>query len=370
MSDKDLSMTAPVVNTAPGPEYAAEARLWQGIPGIERAPNGRLWALWYTGGEGEGPYNYIVLETSDDDGETWSKPLLVIDPPDKVRAFDPCLWHDPTGKLWLFWAQSYELFDGRCGVWCITTENSGEAAPVWSEPRRIGNGIMMNKPTVLSSGEWLFPTAVWECKAPRLPEFADERFSNVLCTEDEGKTFTLRGGADVPKRSFDEHMVVELSDGRLWMLVRGQTGIGESYSEDKGFTWSPGVMERFSGPSSRFFIRRLSSGNLLLVNHVNFEERKGEEGYNGRNNMTALISDDDGATWKGGLLLDERYYVSYPDGVQAEDGRIYVIYDRERRGAKEILMAVFREEDILAGQCVSDDARLKVLVNKIPEKRE
>ncbi len=63
-------------------------------------------------------------------------------------------------------------------------------------------------------------------------------------------------------------------------------------------------------------------------------------------------------------MLDERVGVSYPDGVEAADGRLYIIYDRERSGAKEILMAVIREADITAGRTVSSDARLQVLVDQ------
>lgn len=92
-----LSIPPPPINTSPGPEYSAENRLWQGIPGIERSRNGNLWAVWYSGGKGEGTENYVVLVMSTDDGKTWSKPKLVIDPPGSVRAFDPCLWHDPEG---------------------------------------------------------------------------------------------------------------------------------------------------------------------------------------------------------------------------------------------------------------------------------
>ncbi|MNI38279.1 hypothetical protein D3C73_924120 [compost metagenome] len=77
-----------------------------------------------------------------------------------------------------------------------------------------------------------------------------------------------------------------------------------------------------------------------------------------------MLSDDDGLTWKGGLVLDERSDVSYPDGVEDQEGLIYVIYDREREKAKEILMAVFTEEDIEAGTCVSEYAVLQQLVNK------
>ena len=55
-------------------------RIWQGIPGIERSQGGRLWAAWYSGGETEGPDNYVLVVTSSDDGKSWSEPLLVIDP--------------------------------------------------------------------------------------------------------------------------------------------------------------------------------------------------------------------------------------------------------------------------------------------------
>jgi hypothetical protein len=85
----DPALQPPPVNTAPGPEYADDTRIFQGIPGIERAKNGRLWALWYAGGPdepGEGPGNYVVLVTSADDGRSWSAPKLVVDPPGPAVA--------------------------------------------------------------------------------------------------------------------------------------------------------------------------------------------------------------------------------------------------------------------------------------------
>ena len=363
MLDLDAALQAPALTTSPGPEYASSTRRFQGIPGIEIAPNGRLWAVWYTGGPGEGIENYVVVVTSDDDGATWSDPVLVIDPPGRVRAFDPTLWYDPCGRLWLFWAQSEEHFDGRCGVWCAWCGDSAVAHPVWTAPRRIANGIMMNKPTALSTDEWLLPAAIWP-EEPLREDMADERFCNVIATTDAGETFTRRGSADSEGRGIDEHMIVQRRDGSLWMLIRMGYGIAESTSTDGGSTWSPGVPTGLGGPGSRFFIRRLASGSLLLVNHHDFMGRRDEDGFTPRNNLTTFLSEDDGRTWQGGLLLDERFGVSYPDGVQGRDGRIYVIYDRERVGAKEILMAVFREEDARAGTCVSPDARMKVLVNR------
>ncbi|TBL70733.1 sialidase family protein [Paenibacillus thalictri] len=353
-ADKDLSLIPAPVNEAHGEAKYTERR-WQGIPGIECAANGRLWAAFYSGGDNEGPDNFVALVTSMDDGRTWSDIRYVVDPPGEVRAYDPCLWHDPSGKLWLFWAQCYTWYDGRCGVWAAVCSDSGSANPVWSEPRRIADGIMMNKPTVLAGGQWLLPTAVWACNDSELNRLPDERFSNVLLSADNGASFEKIGCADIPNRHFDEHMLIERNDGSLWMLVRAFYGIGESESFDGGRTWSAGKQSSLGGPSSRFFIRRLQSERLLLVNHYQFR---------GRSHLTAMLSDDDGRSWHGKLVLDPRSDVSYPDGAQSADGRIYIIYDRERTQAKEILMAVFTEEDVLAGGCVTEHARLQVIVNK------
>lgn len=349
-----LSLAAPPVELSPGPAYASASREWQGIPGIERAPDGTLFATWYSGGKGEGPDNYVLVVRSTDDGATWSEPILTIDPPGKVRAFDPVLWLDPSERLWLFWAQSYTWFNGRAGVWAIRCDAPGPGTLAWTPPRRLCNGIAMNKPVVLSNGEWHLPAALWD-RDPRLPELEQERRANAVVSADEGRTWTLRGGAIVPFRTCDEHMVVERRDGSLWMLVRTGYGIGESVSADGGATWSPGRATALDGPNSRFYIRRLRSGRLLLINHV---------GFSGRSHMTALLSEDDGATWIGGLLLDERANVSYPDATETSAGVVYAIYDRERYNDREILMAVFTEEDVLQGSPISPNCRLRQLVNR------
>ncbi len=357
----DPALVAPPINTHPGKEYSDETRLFQGIPGIERAANGRLWALWYAGGTGEGELNYVALVTSGDDGKTWSGPKLVIDPPGPVRAYDPAIWHDPSGRLWVFWAQSYRWWDGRSGVWAITTEQSGQANPKWSQPRRLCNGIMMNKPTVLSNGDWLLPVAIWEQKAKDSIEhrfnLPKERGGNIFISKDKGNSFQLLGQTKVPQRTFDEHMVVERKDKSLWTLVRTKYGIGESFSQDGGKTWTKGAASSIPHINARFFIRRLNSGNLLLVRH---NPQNGKT----RRDLTAYLSNDDGKTWQGGLLIDERPGVSYPDGIESDDGTIYIIYDYSRTGDKLILMATFKEEDVLAGKAVSGKVRQRVVINQ------
>ena len=362
----DALLPAPITLN-PGTQYHGPARLWQGIPGVERASTGRLWATWYTGGDNEGPFNHVVLVTSDNDDQPWSQPVLVIDPPGKVRAYDPVLWLDPTGTLWLFWAQSFEGYDGRAGVWAITTSTPHLPNPQWSPPRRIADGIMMNKPTVTRDGKWLFPIAVWSNKGPggSGPESDNAvRRPAVYLSTDHGKTITRLGDTDLENRTYDEHMTVERTDGSLWMLLRTLYGIGESFSTDGGKTWSHGRPAHLTGPSTRFFIRRLASGRLLMVNHVRFANPdKSHPWDNARKNLAALLSDDDGKTWPHELMLDQRFRVSYPDGIQSPDGVIRIIYDRGRLLEKEILLARFTEADILAGKLVTPSSRLGIVIN-------
>jgi hypothetical protein len=80
--------------------------------------------------------------------------------------------------------------------------------------------------------------------------------------------------------------------------------------------------------------------------------------------LTAYLSDDDGRSWTGGLLLDERATVSYPDGTQGADGTIFIVYDRDRRTAREILLSSFNEQDILKGRCTTSACRLRVVISR------
>lgn len=339
-----------------GPPLAGHAttnRAFQGIPSIAVAPRGRLWAIWYAGvTPAEDQNNHVVVSSSGDGGTTWSE-VLVIDPDagGPVRAFDPELWLAPDGQLYAFWAQAAGHEGAVAGVWCVTTNEPDAAQPKWSAPRRLTDGIMMCKPLVLSSGEWALPASTWR---------TTDHSARMVVSTDRGKTWTIRGACHVPveARQFDEHMFIERRDGSIWLLVRTKYGIGESVSADRGKTWPELTPSAIPHPSARFFISRLNSGNLLLVKHGPVDKKTA------RSHLTAFVSTDDGRTWGGGLLLDERTSVSYPDGQQTADGLIRIIYDFSRTDARHILMAAFREEDATAGKVVSDSVRLRQIVSQ------
>lgn len=348
-------------------KYRTEHRIWQGIPSIEVTRGGRIFVTFYSGGIREGIGNYCMLVESRD-GKTYTEPIAVTDLADH-RCFDPCLWIDPLGRLWWTWAVCPDD-----ALWASICEDPDADELVWSDPFFVGNDIMMNKPIVCGDSSWLFPIAVWNhgIRTTMSEEFdskTEEKGAFVYKTTDNGRSFQRLGHADVPNRSFDEHMIVEQEDGSLRMLVRTKYGIGQSFSEDGGLTWSKGTDSGLGGPSSRFHIRRLRSGRLLLINHVNFTKR---------NNLTALLSEDDGKTWCAQLMLDSRSSVSYPDVTEAEDGYLYITHDRERgcnkkslaeaqSNAREILVSRITERDILAGKLVDEGSYLCRIASKLRE---
>ena len=346
-------------------KFYACHRFWQGIPGIERTAKGRTFVCFYSGKQYEGFGNFEALLMSDD-LKDFGEPIAVAYNGEDSRCFDGVVWIDPLDRLWF--------------IWNVQPENRAYAAIcdepdaqnlVWSQPFVIGNGIMINKPTVLRSGEWLFPLAIWNKDVySNLRIVTDEKpAAYVYKTTDNGKTFIKLGGADLRGRIFDEHMILQLKNDVLMMLVRTDYGIGTAYSYDGGMNWTKGEDSGYGGPGSRFHIRRLSSGRVLLLNHYNFK---------GRNNLTALLSEDDGKTFKYSMVFDERDNISYPDAVEAADGYIYVVYDRERgyykknlkevySDARELLIAKFTEEDIIKGEIADKGSCLKIVASKLAE---
>lgn len=346
------SSMIPVPPKHPLKKHLAQNRSFQGIPGIAYLASGRLFATWYGGGCGENQDNFVMLVYSDDDGANWSDTAWVVDPPaEKVRAFDPALFVSPDGRLFWFWSQSESvdgcaLFDGKAGVWMSVCENVSDAVEdyCWSEPVRIADGIMMNKPTVLANGDWALPVSVWGCFPALFPD--NDPGDRLLISSDNGRTFAERGrvSASMDLRSYSEHYFYQLAD-RQTLVVQLRTKQGYYYasSADNGIHWSGLEPSTFRTCNTRSFMMRLASGRLLAVFNDDPAVRR---------NMTAALSDDDGVTWTHKLLLDPRHDTSYPDIVQASDGSIRIIHDYARYRGGYILVSRITEADIETGRLI------------------
>ena len=354
------------VDFAPGSKYRTAKREWQGCPTLLRTPKGTLYAGWYSGGPGEGLLNYSLMVKSTDGGITWSRePLLVIDSltDRKIQSLDIQFWLDPKGRFWFFWTQRDYNYPRRSprhfSVWAIVCDDPDAPELKWSEPRFVSPGFLRCRPTVLKDGRWILCAYDW----------ADEyyRYSESF---DEGRTwYRRRAGKKYPRNTtaFDEPMVLEQKDGTLRFLARTEKKIGflvECLSTDGGKTWSDGKLSDIPNPSSRFFIMRLRSGKILMVN--NWE---GADRYH----LTAALSEDDGRTWPHKLLLDPRR-CTYPDVVEGAPGEFFIIHDFGRGDYKEILLSRLTERDIVSGlrkgALADENSFLQHIINKAPRRAD
>ena len=328
-------------------DTSIENRKFTGIPSIAITPNGTIWAVWYSGlNPAEDYTSFVVLSVSNDDGQSWEE-VMIIDPDGfgSRRAFDPQIWLAPDNSLWLFWTETIEFDIANGNLYAKKTYDIDNKHPQWSEVIKIANGLMVNKPLVHSDGSWLLPISTW---------FTD--FSaKVFITTNNGKTWGYQGASNIPSndRLYDEHSIIEKKDKTLWMLARTKYGIGESFSYDKGRTWTDMRPSTINHISARFHIRRLSSGNLLLIKHGRINEITPS-----RSNLTAFISEDEGRSWSKGLLIEENSVVSYPDGQQIENGHIYIIYDFNRTVDQLVIMTNFSENDIINQVDIKDRKKI------------
>ncbi|MCF7838087.1 MAG: glycoside hydrolase [Candidatus Marinimicrobia bacterium] len=355
----------PKVQPRPDARYADEKRCFGIASSIARTPGGRLWCGFSSGGAGEGPENYGIVIISDDDGLTWSPPIMALDTDGDgpIRSDHVTFWTAPDGVLWLLWSQYPEGLTGpRSSQWAMTCANPDARQRQWSAPFKLmDEQNLLTTPTVLADGAWIFPTGSWR-RGPDHP-------SRPIRSNDGGRHFELGGPLRVGTRpDFDEYMIVERRNGNLVIFNRHAESFLQCESTDGGRTWSEQQPNGIRHVNSRFVFLKLASGNWLLVKQgtLDWVSDARETLFptnRGRSHLTAFLSRDEGLTWEGALLLDERD-CSYPFGCQAADGTIYVSYERSRWQQPEILAARFTEEDVLAGQPVSTRAALRLLANR------
>lgn len=328
------------------PIYAERIRQFQGCPTLAVTPGGRIYLGWYSGGTRE-PHmdNYNLLIYSDDRGATWSQPLLIIPSSRErlVHALDIQLWTAPNGDLHVYWVQNnvevahpgdsrftvdgFVMAEQQHAEWRMICRNPDDTDPAFGQPVCLDRGFLRCKPLALHDGRWIQFNY----------DQSNDRYGYSI-SDDAGNTYTHRYGGRKVDTWFDEAMAYERLDGSIRMLARTKSnGIAESFSYDRGETWTDGAPSGIAAPDTRHYIARLASGRLLLIYN---------DHPNTRTNMTVCLSEDDGATWKYKRCIDARGGVSYPDADE-HDGRIYMTYDRDRNGAGEILFLSFTEADLI-----------------------
>ena len=312
-------------------KYAEKDRAYQGCPTVAVTRGGRLYAGWYAGGLFEPDVdNYNVLVKSDDGGEHFSDPLLVIEADREhfARAIDIQLYVDAQNVLYVFFTQSdylhntpkmyydisveelsaYFTCNPKFGLWVSVCRN--DEKPFFESPRKLCDGFLRTKPIELSDGRTLLAAYNW----------SDEQYYVYQETRDHFETVTMCRACKKPEnRVFDETVLCETAPDCLLLLARTNLGyFAESTSSDGGKNWTP-VREFEKAPSSRLYFEKLENGDYLYVRNVSDTARIG---------MKAVLLGKD-FTKKGEIILDERPGVSYPDAAFF-GGYFYILHDCER----------------------------------------
>ncbi|WP_318616683.1 sialidase family protein [Sporosarcina sp. YIM B06819] len=160
-----------------------------------------------------------------------------------------------------------------------------------------------------------------------------------------------------------EASIVELEGGKLWMLFRtSQDQHYQSFSTDKGETWSEGEPSHFFGTLTMPTIGKLKDGRLLMLwtNTQALPELETavddmwEDVFTNRDSHHAAISSDNGKTWIGfrELILDEHRnrsdYATFggpedrgkhqSEFVQLDDNRVLVSIGQHRNHRRLVIV--------------------------------
>jgi hypothetical protein len=275
--------------------------------GVVLLPDGTL-KRFVSEGLGDGLFrNYSVTSP---DGVTWGGRTFEFE---GLRANLPLL--DKDGEYHLFPMVVRQPEETRkiavnyfIDVWHVRTREDGTK---WEPAQRIFEGYVgsLNNVSQLSNGRIIVPFAKWiGGRKTSPPTGANE----VICvySDDGGATWRESpGGLTAPAYTdFNgsgygacEPVIIELTDGRVYMLARTETGVlYESWSPD-GVNWEPLKPSRFlSTDAPAAFLRLPDKRILLFWNGCEKPQRVNGDGvYGGRDAVHAAISSDECKTWKG-----------------------------------------------------------------------
>ncbi|HKX29963.1 MAG TPA: sialidase family protein [Blastocatellia bacterium] len=328
-----LTMTAPPQTAPPGlisSEFIYETAPFPSCHASTIAEsNGRLVAAWF-GGTKERHPDVGIWVSRHEDGR-WTAPVEVangVESPEKrYPTWNPVLHQPRRGPLLLF----YKVGPSPSTWWGMMMTSS-DGGKTWGKPRRLPDGIagpIKNKPLELGDGELLCPSSTedhgWRVHFER--------------TADLGQTWQRTE----PINDGQEFAVIQPTlfvheGGRLQALFRSRQGkIVESWSADRGRTWSGLRATSLPSPSTGIDGLTLKDGRHLLVyNHV--EPEPGKSGPRAPLNVAVSA---DGKTWQAALVLEPgppTAEYSYPAVIQTGDGLVHITYTWYRKKIKHVVI--------------------------------
>lgn len=267
-----------VFHGRPGRYFSHQAQL--------TSDNGYLIATWSLGiADEEAPGQDMVMSVSDDGGDTWSEPTVIIasrrEPPERTVVVSSGIrvvkdkWIAYCGE----WVRPEEgmLPDGR-----RTPDNnarlykdprarvcvSSDRGKTWSEPVTIARHAAYMPPKPTASGRLIFPgniTFSWTDDPLGLKDWHWAGLPGLDASfPDDFFNASQRGGQD---HAYDEACFYQTDDGVLHMMLRIDEAttlrLGVTESRDNGVTWSKPRLTGYSDSVARAHFGRLPDGRFF-----------------------------------------------------------------------------------------------------------
>jgi predicted neuraminidase len=273
---------------------------------------------------------------------SWTRPIEVANgiENDTLRypTWNPVLFQPDNGPLILF----YKIGPDPRTWWgmLMTSDDDGRS---WSKPSKLGTndkighllGPIKNKPIQLTDGTIICPSSTEYESA----DGDDKWMVHFEITKDLGKTWEVIGPINNGLK-FDaiQPSILTYPDGKMQVLCRTrQDVVAESWSDDKGMTWTEMKATSLPNPNSGIDAITLKDGRQLLI--YNHTTKKGKEPNN--RNMLNLAISRDGHNWTPVMTLETKPVkagYSYPAIIQTSDGLVHITYTYLRQSIKHVVI--------------------------------
>lgn len=280
----------------------------------------------------------VTLRRSKDGGRSWVDDQLLAKGNEEFSVYSFSINRLASGRLLHILSRSagYDRVSGdpNKSLRELLVQYSTDEGKKWSSLQKIdtgeryhGDGLVTEQ---LRDGRIVFPF----CYLTNV----NARFAvSAVYSDDEGKTWkrsssTLTTSGGGYQSGALEPSVVQLADGRLWMLIRAQTGfLWESFSTDRGETWSEATETNFPSSNAPATQLRLKNGDIAVAwnNHVTWSHA--------RQSMVIGLTRD-GKTFKGIREVDYEdfsdnpaeipHHVTYPHLTETNSGDILLTYNK------------------------------------------
>jgi len=325
---------------------------------LREMPDGK-WALLMLAGDNfePSPGNYTGITSSTDEGRTWT-PLEVFDTglprEGKTVGQGPTELMVEQGRCTLFFSTHSQTWGRDWKSWMRHCDDSGKT---WSKPEpmpgRLANFTFIRNHIVTRDGRIIVPFQHYMGPGPDVPpppaeekpwhqalmHYVSNPRNGVLISSDGGKTWTEHGDirltTDDRYHGWAENNIVELADGRIAMIIRGDRLGGVLYyaeSKDGGKTWPEFATKTdIPNPGSKATLYSLGGDTVAMLHNPNPKVRSP---------LALWISFDGLKTWPYQRVLvpessdGPKGRLNYPDGFVSKDKQwLHFAYDDNRHRA-------------------------------------